>query len=68
VVFHPDEAAALGLEIDHDETHALYGKSNFALLIHGTQPKGTNAASAIKTLKADNIDFTYSKLVFPSIA
>ena len=41
VVYSEQEAYDLGLEIDHDDTHAIKndGKS-FALLIHGTQPKG----------------------------
>lgn len=43
-----------GYEIDHDDSHAalpdLRNKS-FALLIHGTQPKGTDAAKAKSTLK-----------------
>ena len=35
-----EEAKALGLEIDHDDTKALNGKVNFALEPHGAQPKG----------------------------
>jgi hypothetical protein len=60
VVFHPDEAAQLGLEIDHDDSHAATGKESFALLIHGTQPKGTAAAAAIKRLKAEEIEYSYA--------
>jgi hypothetical protein len=59
VVFHPSEAEALGLEIDHDESHALNGSDSFALLIHGQQAKGSEASKAIKTLKAENIEFAY---------
>ena len=59
VVFHPSEAEALGLEIDHDETHALFGSESFALLIHGQQPKGSTASDAIKTLKAEKIEYAY---------
>ena len=40
VVFSVEEAAEKGLEIDYDERHAIIGKESFALLIHGTQPKG----------------------------
>jgi len=61
IVYHPEEADALGLEIDHDETHALLGRDSFALLIHGTQPKGSDAAAAIKRLKAEDIKFAYSR-------
>ena len=60
VVMHPSEADALGLEIDHDESHALNGYDSFALLIHGQQAKGSNASKAIKTLKAENIEYSYS--------
>ena len=59
VVFHPSEAEALGLEIDHDESHALNAGDSFALLIHGQQAKGSDASKAIKTLKAENIEFAY---------
>ena len=40
VVKDPEEARALGLEVDHDDTHALHGSKDFALEPHGTQPKG----------------------------
>ena len=41
VVFSEAEAAELGLEIDHDDSHAAKPSlrdNSFALLIHGTQP------------------------------
>ena len=60
VVFHPDEADALGLEIDHDDTHAAIGSESFALLIHGTQPKGSKASAAIKQLKDEKIRYSYA--------
>ena len=60
VVFHPSEADALSLEIDHDESHALNAGGSFALLIHGQQAKGSNASRAIKTLKAEHIEFSYA--------
>jgi hypothetical protein len=60
VVFHPDKADALGLEIDHDETHALFGTASFALLLHGQQPKGSGASEGIKRMKAENIEYAYS--------
>lgn len=59
VVGHPDEAAALGLEIDHDDSHAQEGPMSFALLLHGTQPKGTPAAAALQVLRRDNIRHSY---------
>lgn len=60
VVFTEEQAEALSLEIDHDDSHAIEGTDNFALLIHGTQPTGTDAAAAIKSLKANGTKFSYS--------
>jgi|TARA_R110002049_G_scaffold125465_1_gene281137 hypothetical protein len=54
VVFSEAEAEKLGLEIDHDDSHAArpsLRNQDFALLIHGTQPKGSEAATALKELK-----------------
>lgn len=59
VVYHPDAADALSLEIDHDDTHAMRATESFALLIHGVQPKGSVMAEAIKTLKQEKIQFSY---------
>jgi len=41
VVNSEDEARLLGLEIDHDDTHAWAQDKSFALLIHGNGPKGS---------------------------
>ncbi len=46
VVYTPAEAMALGLSIDHDDSHC-FGESPFALLVHGTQAKGSDASKAI---------------------
>ena len=54
VVFSEAEAAELGLEIDHDDSHAAKPSlrdNSFALLIHGTQPAGSEASTALKKLK-----------------
>jgi hypothetical protein len=51
VVYSEEEAAEKGLEIDHDDTHAAFGKENFALLIHGTQPAGSAASKALQLIK-----------------
>jgi hypothetical protein len=51
VVYTVDEADKLGLEIDHDDTHAFIGDNSFALLLHGTQPKGTVAAKSLSALR-----------------
>ena len=54
VVYSEQEAEARGLEIDHDDTHAAFGGENFALLIHGTQPKGSAASVALSAIKKAN--------------
>jgi hypothetical protein len=54
VVFSETEADSLGLAIDHDDSHAAnpaWRDDSFALLIHGTQPAGSDAATALKQLK-----------------
>jgi hypothetical protein len=54
VVFSESEAANLDLAIDHDDSHAArpsISGQDFALLVHGTQPKGSEAAGALKKLK-----------------
>jgi hypothetical protein len=53
VVFSEAEAEKLGLPIDHDDSHAArpsLRNQDFALLIHGTQPKGSDAAVALRAL------------------
>lgn len=51
IVLSEQEAADKGLEIDHDDSHAFNYRGKFALLVHGTQPKGTPAAAAWSALK-----------------
>lgn len=54
VVFTEQEAADLGWDIDHDDSHAAMpslAKQSFALLIHGVQPKGSDASKALVALK-----------------
>lgn len=61
VVFSEQEAIDLGLEIDHDDSHAALPSlrnQSFALLIHGTQPKGSEASKAVS--KLDGVG-TYGK-------
>lgn len=50
VVFSSEEARRKGLEIDHDDSHAIDSKKPFALLLHGTQPADTTAAEAWKVI------------------
>ncbi len=64
VVHSVDQAKELGLEIDHtDELAAIPSirYKSFALLIHGTQPKGSEAADALKLLRKNNVKHSYSK-------
>ena len=64
VVFSEQEAEKLNLAIDHDDSHAARPSlktNDFALLIHGTQPKGSEAANALKILKRDKIKHSYSR-------
>lgn len=46
-----EEAKELGLSIDVDDTIAWGSDRNFALLIHGPQPSGSEAAKALKRNK-----------------
>jgi hypothetical protein len=50
VVFSEQEAADLELPIDHDDSLAMKAGNNFALLLHGMQPKGSKAATARQKL------------------
>jgi len=62
VVHHPDEAAALGLKIDKDDTLAQNGKiKRFALLLHGTGPAGSAHSKALKRMRDEGIEYTYSR-------
>ena len=61
VVFSEEEAAKLGLEIDHDDSHAYGVDKSFALLIHGTQPKGTLAAKAKNKLVTTGVIHSYGR-------
>jgi hypothetical protein len=51
VLFSIAEARELGLEIDHDDSHAFASDKSFALLLHGTQRKETPAAKAMSALR-----------------
>jgi len=51
VVFSEEEAATLGLPIDHDDSHAYTNGGSFALLLHGIQPAKSKSAEALKKLK-----------------
>ena len=66
VVFSESEAADLDLAIDHDDSHAArpsLSEQDFALLIHGTQPKDTEASEALKLLKKNKVKHSYNRKV-----
>ena len=48
VVFSVEQAEKLGLPIDHNEYYAINNAGNFALRLHGTQPKNSKASHAKK--------------------
>jgi hypothetical protein len=54
------DAQLLGLEVDHDDSHCFYSRP-FALLVHGTQPKGSEYGKAIQQRKRDKKFVGYSK-------
>ncbi len=58
VVFSEKEAELARLPIDHDDSHAIEIGDSFALLLHGTQPKGTIAAKSLSALHGKG---SYSK-------
>ena len=60
VLFTEEQAEELNLELDHDDSHAYNGKKSFGLLVHGTQKKGSKAATALTNLKKKGIK-GYSK-------
>ena len=59
VVYSEQEAADRGLEIDHDDSHC-FGDKPFALLVHGSQPAGSEAGAAIQQRKKDGKFVGYS--------
>lgn len=61
VVFTPTSATELGLEIDHDDSHAMTKGGNFAILLHSTQPAGSQAAEAIKKMRSEQVPFKYPR-------
>ena len=61
VVYSPEEANTLGLLIDHDDKLAMFAKESFALLLHGIQPKDSEASFALQKLKQQGIKFNYTR-------
>jgi hypothetical protein len=59
VLGHPEEAAELELEVDHDDSHAISGKQHFALLLHSMQPAGSEAAEKVRRMRKEGVKFSY---------
>jgi len=55
-----EDANNAGLEVDHDDSHC-FGQKPFALLVHGTQPKGSSWGAAIRARRKNNQFGGYSK-------
>lgn len=55
-----EDANAAGLEVDHDDSHC-FGDQPFALLVHGTQPKGSAWGAAIRQRRKNKQFGGYSK-------
>jgi hypothetical protein len=53
VVYTVEQAG--GMVIDHDDTSAFMQDKSFALLLHGVQPKGSDASKALSVLKKQGI-------------
>ena len=51
VVYSEAEAKEKGLPIDHDDSHAIRADKNFCLLLHGTQPAGSESSKALSALR-----------------
>jgi hypothetical protein len=60
VVADEQEAESLGLEVDHDDSHC-FGDKPFALLVHGTQPKGSALGAAIRQRRAQGLHAGYNQ-------
>ena len=61
VVYHPSDAEKLNLEIDHDDSIAIENDRNFALLLHGTQPKNSIPTKALSRMRQEKIKFSYPR-------
>jgi hypothetical protein len=60
VFMYEAEATEAGLEVDHDDSHC-FKDSPFALLVHGTQPKGSAWGNAIRQRRKEKAFSGYSK-------
>lgn len=56
-----DPADAGDLEVDHKDNLAAYGDRDFTILIHGTQPKGSDAGKAVYNLRKAGVKVGYKR-------
>lgn len=56
VVYSVEEAKKLRLRIDYDDMIAATTDNNFALLIHGGQPKGSDASKAVSNNRKSGVN------------
>jgi hypothetical protein len=55
VVFSEAEAKKKGLKIDHTDTLAYKQSKSYAILLHGVQPKGSEAGKALSKLRKQGL-------------
>ena len=55
VVYSVEEAQTQSLPLDKDDSHAWNYDGNFAQLIHGTQPAGSDASKALQELRKNGV-------------
>jgi hypothetical protein len=55
VIFSTEEARRRNLPIDHDDSEAIYGTTDFLLLLHGMQPINSEASKALSQLKKQGL-------------
>jgi hypothetical protein len=61
-IAHPEEAEILGLPVDHNDDLARDPDvPAFALLIHNTQPKGSEMAEARARMRQEGVEHSYSR-------
>jgi hypothetical protein len=60
VVYTEEQATAMGLDIDHDDSHC-FGDKPFALLVHSPQRAGSDASKALSNRKRQGKWTGYSK-------
>lgn len=64
VVYSPEQATELGLDIDHTDEFAAnptLREKSFALLLHGVQPAKSEASVALQKMKRAGVNFSYRK-------